>query len=455
MKPRLESLFLFVFVWVVAGLFGSGLAFAQGQAPDAAPAATTNAPPGTNAAAPAPPVRPNGADLLPTIDRKYLTFGLDRIPLFRDVTLIGIPLWQYVASFLFIFFAFYIAKFVDFTVRVWLKRWAARTPTRTDDLLLEVAHGPVKVVAFVIFLHVGLSVFPWPPRVEGWFSNCLMIVVAISLTYAAMKVVDIAVGIWRRRSAILEDKHFDQQLIPMIRNTLKVVVAVIAALVTLDNIGINITGLVASLSIGGLAVGLAAQDTLANLFGAVAVLVDKPFKVGDRVKFDDIDGTIERIGLRSTRVRNSDGHLITVPNKTMGNATLTNVTQRPNIRTLMNFGLTYDTPPAQVKRATDILEEVFRHHPNTHDVWISFDKFGDFSLNLFVVHWWNNTDYRAYLKGMNDINLEIKRRFDAEKINFAFPSQTLFLKQDSDLRLQIERNRTPSSTEEGQEKAAN
>ncbi|HLP77341.1 MAG TPA: mechanosensitive ion channel family protein, partial [Candidatus Paceibacterota bacterium] len=202
-----------------------------------------------------------------------------------------------------------------------------------------------------------------------------------------------------------------------------------------------ITAAIASLSIGGLAIGLAAQDTLANLFGAVAVFVDKPFRIGDLIQLDSVKGNVESIGLRSTRVRNLDGHLITVPNKTMGNATITNITRRPNIKTEMNIGITYDTTPEKVRRALKILEEVYRGHAMTQDLILSFNKFADSSLNIIVVHWWGNTDHRAYLAGMQEMNLAIKERFDAEGINFAFPSQTLYVKQDS--RWELSGNGSP------------
>jgi len=220
-----------------------------------------------------------------------------------------------------------------------------------------------------------------------------------------------------------------------VRKTLKLFIIVVAALVTLTNIGIDVTAAIASLSIGGLAVGLAAQDTLANLFGAVAVFVDKPFRIGDRIQLDNVDGTVESIGLRSTRVRNLNGHLITVPNKTMGNATIINVTRRPNIKTEMNIGITYDTPADKVRRALKILEEVYRGHAMTADLLVSFNKFADSSLNILVVHWWNSTDFKAYVAGMQELNLTVKERFDAEGISFAFPTQTLYLKQDSAWRV--------------------
>jgi len=237
-------------------------------------------------------------------------------------------------------------------------------------------------------------------------------------------------GLWRERTAAGADKSFDEQLFPMVRKSMKLFVIVVAVLVTSQNLGINITGAIASLSIGGLALGLAAQDTLANLFGAVSVYMDKPFRIGDRIKLEGVDGTVENIGMRSTRVRNLDGHLVTVPNKTMGNAIITNITRRPNIRTEMNIGITYDTPVEKVRRAVAILEEVYRADKHTADLIISFNKFADSALNILVVHVWSGTDVKAYLAAMQELNLAIKQRFDAEKIEFAFPTQTVYVKQD-------------------------
>ncbi|NDD39628.1 MAG: mechanosensitive ion channel family protein, partial [Verrucomicrobia bacterium] len=166
------------------------------------------------------------------------------------------------------------------------------------------------------------------------------------------------------------------------------------------------------------------------LFGAVAIFADRPFRVGDRVKLEAVDGTVENIGLRSTRVRNLDGHLVTIPNKTMGNATITNITARPNIKTEMNLGISYETPTDKVQRATAILEEVYRAHPLTQDVWVSFNKFNESTLNLYVIHWWNGVEAKAHLAGMQELNLTIKRRFEAEGIKFAYPTQTVLVKSE-------------------------
>jgi MscS family membrane protein len=359
-----------------------------------------------------------------------LTFGLDRVAILNRYKLFAIPLWQYASSLIYIFLAFYVSKLLDFLTRVWLKKWAEKTSTKFDDLLLDVLNGPIKIIAFVIFLRIGLEVFSWPALVQMILSKGFMIIVAWTLTYMALKFIDLVMGYWRQRTKPDTDRAFDEQLFPIIRKSLKVFIAVVAVLVTLDNIGVNITAAIASLSIGGLAIGLAAQDTLANLFGAVAIFMDKPFRLGDRIQLDSVDGMVESIGMRSTRVRNLDGYLVTIPNKTMGNATITNITRRPTIKTEINFGLTYGTSVEKLKRAVQILEEIFRENAQTHDLIISFNKFTDSTLNIQVVHWWKGTDGKACLAGLQEMNFKVKERFEAEKLDFAFPSQTIYLKQD-------------------------
>lgn len=369
-----------------------------------------------------------------TSSTALLTFGLDRIGVLNRV-IFDIPIYQYMASFIYIFLAFYISKLLDFLIRGRLKRWAEKTESKLDDLLLELMRGPVKIVAFVILLHVGLRIFPWPSWLEDFFSKTLKVVVAISITYMVVRGIDILTGYWKRRAAEREDKSFNDLLLPIIRKTLKAFAIVVATLLTLQNLGLNITSLLTSLGIGGLAVALAAQDTLANFFGAVVILVDKPFRIGDAIQIDTVIGTVESIGFRSTQVRNHDGHLVSIPNKTVGNAIVTNISRRPNIRTLMNIGLPYDTPPPKVTRAVQILEEVYRGHSMTHDVLLGFNKFADSALNVLVIHWWKGLDYKAYIQGMQELNVAIKARFEAEGIGFAFPSQTIYLRQDSDWRM--------------------
>lgn len=348
---------------------------------------------------------------------KAVTFGLDRFAPLRENTLLGEPLWKYVASLIYLLLAFYGSKLVHFLVQVWLKK--VTTKASFHELLLKLLHGPLQVVVFVVLLNIGLNIFDWSPRMRLYLSKGLILVVAATLTFLAIRVLDLLLNVWKSRHAREADRKFNDQLFSVIRISLNSFVIIIAVLVTAQNMDINITAAIASLSIGGLAVGLAAQDTLANLFGAVAVFVDKPFRVGDQIKLDGAEGIVETVGLRSTRVRDSDGHLVAVPNKTISSATITNITQRPSIKTVMNFALAHNLPNDKVKRALAILEEIYRRNPNTLDAWISFNQFAGANLNIQVVHWWKGTDYQKYLAGLQEMNLAVKERFDAEGITFA------------------------------------
>jgi MscS family membrane protein len=421
MKLKFESVFRTGLLVLALTLFWAVWANAQSAATDAAAdgSGATN----------------RVGQVLAGLEECHVTFGLDRVVFLEKNRFFGEPLWKYAASLIYILLAFYVSRLLDFVVNRWLKRVAARTETKFDDLLLELLHGPVKVVAFVIFLHIGLSIFHWPAVAERFLTKGLIVAVACSITYVAVKVVDLLLGWWRERSASAGDRLFNEQLFALIRKCSRIAIVSAAVLLTADNLGIRVTSVLAGLSIGGLALGLAAQDTVANLFGAVAIFLDRPFHIGDRIQLDTVDGTVESIGLRSTRLRSLDGHMVAIPNKTMGNAIITNVTRRPNIKTEMNIGLTYDTPAAKVKLAVAILEEILRAHPHTTDLMVSFNRFADSALNLQVLHWWNGTDVKLYLAGMQELNLAIKQRFDAEGISFAFPTRTLYVKQDSDGRV--------------------
>jgi len=357
-----------------------------------------------------------------------LTFGLDRIDFLRDQTVLEQPLWKYLASLIYIALAFCVAWLLDWFVSVWLKKLAAKKESKYDDLILELLRGPVKVVAFVILLNIGLGIFEWPDRAQVYISRAFILVVAGSVAYVSLKVVDLLLGIWHEKIVSPQDRAFAEQLLPFISKVAKTAIIIAAVVLTADNLEIKITSLLAGLSVGGLALGLAAQDTVANLFGAVAIFLDKPFHIGDRIRVEGVEGTVETIGLRSTNLRSLDGHQVTIPNKLMGNAIITNITRRPTIKTELNLGLTYDTPAEKVKRATVLLEEIFRGNPRTVELLISFNKFADSALNLYVVHVWNGTDGNQHFAEMQALNLQIKARFDAEKIEFAFPTQTIYLK---------------------------
>jgi len=217
----------------------------------------------------------------------------------------------------------------------------------------------------------------------------------------------------------------------------------------LKDLGLSLVPLVAGVSIGGLAFALAAKPTLANLLGSVLIFADKPFLLGERVKIGDHLGFIEDIGLRSTRLRTLDGHHVSIPNDEVCNSTIENIERRPNIRRKFGLTITYDTPPEKISRAIEITKQLLsidedagksdkelgrpgnRHINNNADFppRVYFDNLNDCSLNLLVYYWFSPPVNWSYLEHATWVNTELIKRFGDEGIDFAFPTQTLEIKQ--------------------------
>ncbi len=360
-----------------------------------------------------------------------LSFWINGIPGMEEPFL-GIPRWQYAASVVYLILAFYLSRALDWFIQNRLKHWGAKTLTEWDDILVKLADGPVKAITLVFLIHIGLELYNWPLWLEINISRLSLIVGAVALTFIALRVIDLAIAAWRRQPKQGGDVAFNDQFVLLIGKLLKAVLILITSLTLLGNLGVDITAILGSVSVLGLAFGLAAQDSVANLFGAVAVFVDKPFKVGDRIKVgSDVDGVVEAMGLRATQVRNADGFLITLPNKSVGNNTVINVSARPSIRTVLNYGLTYDTPAHRIDFAANLLRSIFTAHSLTGECQVTFNRFDASALNIEVNHQCLTRDLPTYQTALHGLNLQVKERFDAEKLEFAFPTQTVFLKKDT------------------------
>jgi len=360
-----------------------------------------------------------------------LSFWINHVPGMEELFL-GIPRWQYAASLLYLILAVSVSRALDWLIQNRLKHWASKTDTEWDDILVKLADGPVKAITLVFLIHIGLELYNWPLWLEINISRLSLIVGAVALTFIALRVIDLAIAAWRRQPKQGGDVAFNDQFVLLIGKLLKAVLILITSLTLLGNLGVDITAILGSVSVLGLAFGLAAQDSVANLFGAVAVFVDKPFKVGDRIKVgSDVDGVVEAMGLRATKVRNADGFLITLPNKSVGNNTVINVSARPSIRTVLNYGLTYDTPAHRIDFAANLLRSIFTAHSLTGECQVTFNRFDASALNIEVNHQCLTRDLPTYQATLHGLNLEVKERFDAEKLEFAFPTQTVFIKKDT------------------------
>jgi MscS family membrane protein len=258
------------------------------------------------------------------------------------------------------------------------------------------------------------------------------------MIYNLVDTIDFYLSRWSKKT----DNKIDDMLVPLIRKTLRITIVIIVLVYIAENLsGKTIGTLIAGLGIGGLAVALAAQDTLKNFFASVVIMIDQPFQMGDRVLINDHDGPVEEVGFRSTKIRTLEGHLVTIPNSEVANQSVLNIGKRPYIRRLSNITITYDTPPEKVAAAVKILKEILAPHhdkmPPDFPPRIYFNDFNDWSLNILMLYWFSPPDYWAYQEFNNQVNLEILKKFNAAGIDFAFPSQTLYMANDDKRQLAV------------------
>jgi MscS family membrane protein len=257
-----------------------------------------------------------------------------------------------------------------------------------------------------------------------------------------------------KRWAATTDSSIDDMLAPLIGKTLRIFIFVIGTVIIIQNLtGVEIGPLLASLGIGGLAVALAAREPIANFFGTLTILFDKPFQVGERIVVNGFDGIVEHVGFRSSRIRTLAGNLVSVPNEKLVNSHVENIGRRPHIRWLTNIGITYDTHPDMVEKAVEIIKGVLENHEGMKEDFpprVAFNGFNDWSLNILVIAWYHPPDYWAYTDWLEKTCLEIMRGFKAEGIDFAFPSRTVYVANDDKRQLKLQMLK--GDTTDGQQK---
>jgi MscS family membrane protein len=257
------------------------------------------------------------------------------------------------------------------------------------------------------------------------------VILTIMIAGVVLKLIDAAslffIGLANRT-----ETSFDDQIVPLLRKTAKVFVCVITFITVLQNLGVSIAGMVAGLGIGGLALAMAAKDTLANLFGSVTILIDRPFKVGDIITTGSSAGTVSEIGLRSTRIKTFDKTMISIPNAEMANATVENTSVRPRRKVSMQIGLTYDTTPDQIRQVLSGIEKLLVDHPGVdpEDQNVRFTNFGDSTLDIDFKYFTIETGYDGFSQVKQEISLSIMDLLDGMNVDMAFPTQTVYLEKD-------------------------
>jgi MscS family membrane protein len=338
-----------------------------------------------------------------------------------------------VAQYLFFFGSIIVAVIIG-KIIAWISKGIVRTATKKtktklDDIIIDSLEKPLVFLLFTAGFYFGRLYLTLSERMAEIFSNAIEILLIINVTWFITSIVDALIKNYAKPLAEKTKSELDDQLLPILRKLVKIVIVIIAAIMIISKFGYDISSLLAGLGLGGLAFALAAQDMLSNIFGGIAIFTDKPFKIGDRIKLDEKnDGWVREITLRSTRLETLDGTMVVIPNSKIANSILENISKEQARKIKMTIGVEYDTSNQKMEEAKKIIEDAIRENKDTkNESLVSFFNFGDSALEFLVIYWIKNID--NLLGAKHKINMEIKKRFEKAKISMAFPTRTIHIKK--------------------------
>ena len=324
--------------------------------------------------------------------------------------------------------SFVVVKMLYWIFSNVIRRLTSKTKTNLDDVLIDKLEKPLTYLVLILGYWISIHYLVFKEEVELVLENAAYFLLVIDFTAILSRIVDALITEIIMPISEKSDSSFDNQLIPVIQKGVRSIIWILGIIIGLDNIGFDITAMIAGLGIGGLALALAAQDSVKNIFAGIMIFLDKPFRIKDRIQVDGFDGIVEEVGLRSTRLRTLEGRIVTIPNSRFTDNSVTNVTSQPTLKVKLNLGLTYDTDEVQMQKAIDILEDIVKNQEAiTDDYAAGFNGFGDFSLNILFIYYVKPNSH--WLDTQTLVNKEILRRFNKEGLEFAFPTQTI-LKKD-------------------------
>jgi MscS family membrane protein len=351
--------------------------------------------------------------------------------IFFEFQLLEIALWQWIALLVLVLVAAIVSWLLTVAI-VWILRpLARRTDTPIDDALLEGAAGPIRLAVAVLIFRAGLLPLGLDLEAMNVISRLLSAIFIIAATWLLLRAIDVLST--RIEQRLLESgQGTATAAVPPGRKAVKGIIFVLAFVAILDGFGFSVTALIAGLGVGGIAIALAAQKTIENLFGGITLYGDGPVRVGDFCRFGDKVGTVEEIGIRSTRVRTLDRTLVTIPNAEFSNLQLENFAKRDRMRLFAMIGVRYETTPDQLRYIlVEVRKLLYAHERVTADpARIRFVGFGAYSLDLELFAYVNTSDWSEFLGIREDVYLRIMDIIESSGTGFAFPSQTLYLGKD-------------------------
>ncbi|MUK89349.1 mechanosensitive ion channel [Ornithinibacillus sp. L9] len=314
-----------------------------------------------------------------------------------------------------------------------LMRFFKKTRITILSYILQAFEKPMQWIFIILGVFFAITYYPYFDIDNAAFLNAFKVIMIILVTWGLFQLASSSSQIFEK----INEKtniQIDEILIPLLSRTVQFIVLAISLSVILQQFGYQIDGLVAGLGLGGLAFSLAAKDALANMFGGVIIITEKPFTIGDWIMTPSVEGTVEDITFRSTRVRTFADALVTVPNSTLANESITNWSKMGKRQITFNIRITYDTPRHKIENVVHQIKELLHSHPGVHQetIFVNLDQYKENGLDVFLYFFTNTTVWGEFLNIREDINLKILDIIEREGVSIAIPSRRLFVDSNTD-----------------------
>jgi len=350
---------------------------------------------------------------------------------FFSTLVLGTPIAQIIAAVMVFILFLTLRKIFTTIIIVFFQRLAQKTNNYYDDKIILALKGPISFSFIIMGTHLFFLIMLHETE---FIKRVLETLVVYSIFWAIIAVINATRDIIYKATSKI-NKDLSKEMGNFILTIVKILIGGLGLGAALQVWGINVTALVASLGIGGLAFALAAKDTVSNLFGSFSVLADKSIRIGEWVKVGGVEGTVEDIGMRTTKIRSFQKSLITVPNHIIANSPIENFSRRGIRRIKMRVGLTYGTDSTQIKAIINGIKYMLTSHnqiSKDDTLLVNFDSFGDSALSIFIYTFTTTANWNSYLDIREDIHLKIMKIVEDNGSSFAFPSQSIYLESMPD-----------------------
>ena len=335
-------------------------------------------------------------------------------------------------SILIILGAIIIVKLLSLLGKKVIKPFVTGTDNHLDDVIFYSLEAPVKFAIILLGIWIAIHRLVYPDSFVKVVDNAYSILIVLDITWFFGRLCSSLLQVyWGKQSNGQANK-----MMPIIKRTILVIVWLIGIVMALSNVGVNISALLGTLGIGGIAFALAAQDTVKNVFGTFTILTDKPFSIGDTIRVDSYEGTVVDVGVRSTKIMNYDKRIITFPNYKITDTSIVNISSEPMRRVVLNLGLTYDTTSEKMKEALELLKSIPKRvenvSSNPSDIVAVFTEYSDSALVIMYIYF---IEKQGDILGVtSNMNMEILAAFNKAGLNLAFPTRTVYIQKDESLK---------------------